>query len=127
MLPISSGMAAASRPWTKLFGQNVKLESLTKHLLEFSQCSKSKVLLNSAWSQHKWSCEVLCLGDIALNVGALSHSLDSLHALDQAVGEPGRSIGHGESGRASTVLGLHHLSASVLDAYSECVQGVRSV
>merc|ERR1719430_59809 len=95
-----------------------------KALLKFSQCSKSKVLLNSIGSQHKWSCKVFCLGDIALDIGALSHSLHTLHALDQAVSEPGGSVGHGEGGRASAILGLHHLSAGVLDADSECAQGV---
>merc|ERR1719430_697351 len=58
--------------------------SRQKALLKFSQCSKSKVLLNSIGSQHKWSCKVFCLGDIALNVGALSHSLDALHTLSMA-------------------------------------------
>merc|ERR1739838_659737 len=98
--------------------------SCQKALLKFSQCSKSKVLLNSVGPQHEWSCEILCLGDIALDVSALSHSLDALHALDQAVGEPGGGVGHGEGGRASAVLGLHHLGAGVLDAHGEGGQGV---
>merc|ERR1740123_1168080 len=98
--------------------------SSQKALLKFSQCSKSKVLLNSVGSQHKWSCEILCLGDIALNVGTLGHSLDALHALDQAVGEPGGGVGHGEGGGASAILGPHHLSAGVLDAHGEGGEGV---
>ena len=54
-----------------------------------------------------------------LDVGTLHDSLLAVHALDEAVSEPGRGVGHGEGGAAGAVLGLHHLSAGVLDPLSQ--------
>ena len=54
-----------------------------------------------------------------LNVGALHDSLLAVHALDEAVSEPGRGVGHGEGSATGAVLGLHHLSAGVLDPLSQ--------
>merc|ERR1712079_914357 len=95
-----------------------------KALLKFSQCSKSKVLLNTIGSQNKWGGKVFRLCDVTLHVGALGDALDTLHSLDQTVGEPGSSIGHGEGGGVSAVLGLHHLGAGILDAHGQGLEGV---
>ena len=54
-----------------------------------------------------------------LDVGALHDALLTVHALDEAVCEPGGGVGHGEGGATGAVLGLHNLSASVLDPLSQ--------
>ena len=54
-----------------------------------------------------------------LDVGALHDALLAVHALDEAVCEPGGGVGHGEGGAAGAVLGLHNLSPGVLDPLSQ--------
>ena len=54
-----------------------------------------------------------------LDVGALHDALLTVHALDEAVCEPGRGVSHREGGAAGAVLSLHNLSASVLDPLSQ--------
>ena len=54
-----------------------------------------------------------------LDVGALHDALLAVHALDEAVCEPGGGVGHGEGGAAGAVLGLHNLSTGVLDPLSQ--------
>ena len=91
--------------------QIAKLLLQISHLFERSECSQSQVLLHTIRSQHQRSGEVGSLGDIRLDVGALNHSLPTIHTLDQTVCEPGCSVGHGESGTASTILSLDNLSS----------------
>lgn len=73
-----------------------------------------------------------------VDVGWLNETLGTLHSLEQLLGEsywlseqipsvtrefdlPVASIGHGKSGRTSTILGLDDLIATELDAVDESV------
>ena len=94
------------------------------YLLESSECSEPQVLLHPVRSEHDWSCEVFGLSDVGLDVGALHHALLTVHALDEAVSEPGGGVGHGEGGAAGSVLRLDHLRPGVLDPLSQSLQGV---
>ena len=58
------------------------------YLLEGCECAEAEVLGDAVGSEHQGGGEVLGLGDVGLDVGALHHALLSVHTLDQAVREP---------------------------------------
>jgi hypothetical protein len=60
--------------------------------------------------------DALILEERGLDEGRLDHTLLALSGLEEGLGEAGTSHGHGESGRASTVLGLDDLVTTELDA-----------
>ena len=92
------------------------------HLLVGSEGTKSQVLLHTVGPEDDGSGEVLGLGHVGLDVGALHDSLLAVHALDEAVGEPGGSVGHGQGGTACSILGLDNLGTGILDTLSQGLQ-----
>ena len=87
-----------------------------------SECSKTKILFYTVGSEDDWGGKVGGLGDVWLDVGALHDTLLAIHALDEAVGEPGGSVGHGQGGTACSILGLDNLGTGILDTLSQGLQ-----
>ena len=65
---------------------------------------------------------VLVVG--ALDEGGLDHTLLTLGGAEEGLGEASTGHGHGESGGASTVLGLDDLVTTELDAVYEVIAGL---
>lgn len=64
----------------------------------------------------------LVLVQWAVHKGGLNDALFTLERLQQALRKPGTSHGHGESGRACTILGLDHLVTTELDAVHQRIK-----
>ena len=60
--------------------------------------------------------DALVLEERGLDEGGLDDALLALSGLEEGLGEAGTGHGHGEGGRASTVLGLDDLVTTELDA-----------
>ena len=77
-------------------------------------------LLNAVLAKLDAGAEEANLGlDIGLNEGALNDALVTTNGLEEGEAELRTSVRHGESGRASAVLGLDDLITSVLDTLGE--------
>lgn len=94
-------------------------------LLEGVQLAHSKVLLDAILAQHERSGEILSLGDVRANVGALDDVLLALDGADEGNGEASSGISHRESRRSGSSLGLDDLSSSLLNALCECFDLLR--
>lgn len=66
----------------------------------------------------------LVLEQRGVDEGGLDDALLALSGTEEGLGEAGTSHGHGESGRASTVLGLDDLVTTELDAVDQGVAGL---
>lgn len=64
----------------------------------------------------------LVLVEGRVDESGLDDVLDALSSLEEGLGEASTSHGHGESGRASTVLGLDNLVTTELDAVDVAVE-----
>ncbi|KAF3840070.1 hypothetical protein F7725_018787 [Dissostichus mawsoni] len=84
-------------------------------LLEGGQLAQSKVLLDAALPQKKRCGEVLALCLLRPDIPTFHHTLLSIHGVQDGEGEAGSSISHGQGSRTGSSLGLHHLSAGLLD------------
>jgi hypothetical protein len=88
-------------------------------LLVVSDLANGVDLLNTVGAELDVGREVLAalvLEEGRVNKGGLNNVLLALGSLEQRLGEAGTGHGHGESGRASAVLGLDDLVTTELDA-----------
>lgn len=84
-----------------------------------------KDLLNAVWTELNLGREEvnpLVLIERAVDESRLNDTSLTLSSLEQALGETGTCHGHGEGGRASTVLGLDDLVSAELDAVDQVVK-----
>merc|ERR1712029_719426 len=72
-----SYLIVISNKFLSLFYASIKLRnsSLQQIQLICSQCSQTKVLLNTIWSQDNRSGKILCLGHVRLDVSTLDDTL----------------------------------------------------
>ena len=70
--------------------------------------------------------DTLVLVERRVNESGLDDTLLALGSAEQRLGEAGTGHGHGEGGRASTVLGLDNLVTTELDAVDKGVTGLTS-
>lgn len=68
--------------------------------------------------------DALVLVQGRLDKGGLNDTLLALGSAEEGLGEASTGHGHGEGGRASTVLGLDNLVTTELDAVDESVAGL---
>jgi hypothetical protein len=92
---------------------------IDKLLLVLSDLADLVDLLNTVGAELNVGGEevdTLVLEERGLDEGGLDNTLLALSGLEEGLGEAGTGHGHGESGRASTVLGLDDLVTTELDA-----------
>lgn len=68
--------------------------------------------------------DTLVLEQGRVNKGGLNNTLLTLGGAEEGLGEAGTGHGHGESGRASTILGLDDLITTELDAVDQSIAGL---
>ncbi len=88
-------------------------------LLVFCDLANGVDLLDTVGAELNVGGEVvaaLVLEQRRVDEGRLNDVLLALGSLEERLGETGTGHGHGESGRASTVLGLNDLVTTKLDA-----------
>jgi len=84
-----------------------------------TELAQAEVLLQTILPKEDRGGEVGCVSDVRSDVGTLSDAGLSIEGFDHGESKPSPSIGHGQGGTASSGLGLHHLSTSVLNPGSE--------
>merc|ERR1712189_172002 len=117
-------LIVVSNKFFSLFNASIQFwnSSLQQILLICGQCSQTKVLLHTIWSQDNRGGKIFGLCHIGLNIGTLNDTLLTVHALDEAVCEPGSGISHGQGGTSGSILGLDNFSSSILNTFGESLQ-----
>eukprot|EP00128_Syssomonas_multiformis_P002965 Colp12_sorted_trinity150504_noHs@4722 len=119
-LNLKNGLCLVGELNTLLDATSELLSELSKLLLlVLAKLAITKVALKTLRAKLNGGGEELVLGDVRLDIGALNNVGLALKTTEEGEGETGTSVGHGESGRASASLGVHHLGTSILNPGSE--------
>lgn len=98
--------------------------SSDKTLLELIDLSDRVDLLNTLGAKlnaRREEVTALVLVQRALDEGRLNDTLLTLGSAQERVGHPGTGVGHGKSGRTSTILCFNDLITTELDAVDESI------